>query len=87
MWKPSDNSIQYVSHIQLATDENLPSVDDKEARIGIVEGEEEHRVVNEVPGNELHPDGDGKVMIVFPQQRHQFTNSAGGALTTRRWNM
>ena len=55
MWKPSDNSIQYVSHIQLATDENLPSVDDKEARIGIVEGQEEHRVVNEVQGTSYIP--------------------------------
>ena len=55
VWKPSDNSIQYVSHIQLATDENLPSVDDKEARIGIVEGEEVHRVVNEVQGTNYIP--------------------------------
>lgn len=55
MWKPSDNSIQYMSHIQLATDENIPSVDDSEAQIGIAEGEDVNRVVSEVQGTNFMP--------------------------------
>ena len=55
MWKPSDNSIQYMSHIQLATDENIPSVDDSEAQIGIAEGDDVNRVVSEVQGTNFMP--------------------------------
>lgn len=44
-----------MSHIQLATDENIPSVDDSEAQIGIAEGEDVNRVVSEVQGTNFMP--------------------------------